>query len=338
LYLLLNNFFGKKVQVTKEQKKRVAIFFIIGTSLFIAVFAILLGNKVLKREECFFTNFHNTSVAGLNEGASVKFQGMNIGTVSTISIDKKDTSVIKIDFCLKPGVPVKEGTVAELGNIGITGLKFLELKGGGSGKRIPINSEVPSVKSQWDKISGKASVITEKIESILNNVNKLVSDLDHKKIHKSLKNFESISSSVAVLLEDNRKSFTSITKSADSILVNADKDMKRFSSILTNVDKITADDGKINKTLTSMNGILSDIKKTVNDTKIADNSKKILTLVDSFQSTMDTVNLTLMRSQEDITTSLENFSESMSNLNEFTRIIMETPSSIISSDDRRDKK
>lgn len=122
------------MQITGAQKRRVALFFIFGAFIVISIVALLVGNRLLKREKCFHTRFTNVSVAGLGEGASVKFQGMDVGNVSQISVDPLNTAVIRIDFCLKPGIPIREGTSAQLGNIGITGLKFVELTGGGKGK------------------------------------------------------------------------------------------------------------------------------------------------------------------------------------------------------------
>ena len=100
------------MQITKKQKRRVALFFIIGIVVFLGSIAVLIGKKLLKKENCYYTTFKELSVSGLSQGSSVKFQGMNVGQVKAISIDKNDTTVVRVDVCIKPDVAIKEGTYA----------------------------------------------------------------------------------------------------------------------------------------------------------------------------------------------------------------------------------
>jgi phospholipid/cholesterol/gamma-HCH transport system substrate-binding protein len=317
------------MQITGSQKKRVALFFIVGVLMFLSIVGVLVGNQLLKREECFYTRFKDVSVAGLTEGSSVKFQGMNIGHVSEISIDREDTSVVRIDLCLKPGVPVKEGTFTQLGNIGITGLKFVELQGGGKGKKIPVNGEIPSQKSTWDTITGKASVIATKLEQILNQINNRIEDLDPNAIKKIVSNVSGITSSMDTILKSNRNEITSIVKRTDVLLANINENMDNIKQITGDVRRMTSKEGPINNTLVTVEETAKEIQTSYKNTDINKRVDKIFDLIDSMQKTMDTVNITLMRSREDITDSFDNLSEGMTNFNEFTRIIMENPSTII---------
>lgn len=317
------------MQITNSQKRRVAIFFIFGITLFLTLVAVLVGNKILKREDCYFTKFKDISVAGLTEGSSVKFQGMNIGAVSAISIDQQDTAIVRIDFCVNPGVPMKDGTFSQLGNIGITGLKFLELKGGGTGKNIPINGEVPSSESTWDTITGKAEVIAEKLELILNNINNITKEIKPATVTKITENIAGISTSVNTILNQNKDNIRSIVSRTDELLANINSNMDNISKITGDVAKMTGKDGQIQKTLNEFAGTATDVRTLMKDAKLEQNITKVFTLIDSMQKTMDTVNLTLKRSQENITDSMENLSEGMENFSEFTRILMENPSAIL---------
>ncbi len=319
------------MQITKAQKRRVGIFFIFGVGIFVLVTILLVGNRLLKREDCYYTRLQDISIAGLTEGSSVRFQGMNIGHIRNISIDPHDTSIVQLDFCIKPGVPIKEGTVTQLGNIGITGLKFLELKGGGKGDDIPIGGEIPSQKSEWEEITGKASVIAAKLESILNNLNLAISGVKKEDIESIVSNINSISGSVDDILKDNKDNITTIVGRVDTLLAEINKNMDNIGAITKNVRDFTSPEGSLQTTFTTFEGTLSDIRKDYEEADIKERVNTIFELVESVQRTVDTINLTLERSREHIDTSFIEMSEGMYNFNEFTRIIMETPSALFGS-------
>ncbi|HQB10240.1 MAG TPA: MlaD family protein [bacterium] len=316
------------MQITGAQKRRVAIFFLFGIGIIILLTAVLVGNKLLKREDCYYSRFTDISVAGLTEGSSVKFQGMNIGHVSAISIDHENTEVVQIEFCLKPGVPIKEGTMAQLGNIGITGLKFLELQGGGQGKDIPVGGEIPSMKSGWDEITGKATVVAEKLESILNTVNIAIKGLKKEDVESIVHNIDGISGSVNVILKENKNDIRSIVSRVDVLLKEVNSNMSNISAITKNVKDLTSPEGSITKTLLIVEDTVRELNKDYKEADVKDKIDKMFALVETTQKTIDTVNLTLERSKENIDTSLTEMSEGMSNFSEFTRIIMENPSAL----------
>ncbi|HRZ78582.1 MAG TPA: MlaD family protein [bacterium] len=319
------------MQITKAQKRRVAIFFIFGTVIVILITALLVGNRLLKREDCYYTRFTDISVAGLTEGSSVKFQGMNIGHVSEISIDPENTAVVQIGFCLKPGVPIKEGTAAQLGNIGITGLKFLELQGGGTGKDIPVGGEIPSQKSDWDEITGKATVIAQKLESILNTVNLAIKGVKKEDVEAIAKNVKGITGSVDVILRDNKNDIKSIISRVDTLLKEINGNMANINAITTNVKDMTSPKGSISQTLAIIEETVREVQKDYRGADIKDKIDKMFVLVENTQKTIETVNITLERNKEHIDRTFTEMSDGMSNFNEFTRIIMENPASLFSS-------
>lgn len=319
------------MQITKAQKRRVAIFFIFGAVIVILITALLVGNRLLKREDCYYTRFTDISVAGLTEGSSVKFQGMNIGHVSEISIDPENTAVVQIGFCLKPGVPIKEGTAAQLGNIGITGLKFLELQGGGTGNDIPVGGEIPSQKSDWDEITGKATVIAQKLESILNTINLAIKGVKKEDVEAIAKNVKGITGSVDVILRDNKNDIKSIISRVDTLLKEINGNMANINAITTNVKDMTSPKGSISQTLAIIEETVREVQKDYRGADIKDKIDKMFTLVENTQKTIETVNITLERNKEHIDRTFSEMSDGMSNFNEFTRIIMENPASLFSS-------
>lgn len=316
------------MQVTSAQKRRVAIFFLFGIAVLLILTALLIGNRLLKREDCYFTRFEDISVAGLSEGSSVKFQGMNIGTVSEISVDRENTAVVQVAFCLKPGVPIKEGTKSQLGTIGITGLKFLELKGGGQGENIPVGGEIPSEKSGWDEITGKASVIAEKLESILNQFNEALKGIQKDDVEKIVKNVNGISASLDEILVKNKDEISGVVKESRIFMKQLNGNMDNVKAITTNVREITSKDGSLSKTLAMLEETVANFQTDYKNANVQEKVDKMFGLVESTQRTVDALQLTFEKSSEKIDKSLDDLSDAMSNFSEFTRIIMENPSAL----------
>ena len=302
------------MQITKAQKRRVAYFFLFGIGVMLLLIAVLIGNRLLKREDCYFTSFENISVAGLSEGSSVKFQGMNIGTVSEINVDQDNTAVVHVGFCLKPGVPIKGGTKAQLGTIGITGLKYLELKGGGQGENIPVGGEIPAEKSGWDEITGKATVIAEKLESILNQLNEDLKGVNKDDVEKIVKNVSGITASLNSVLSSNKNEISMI--------------IRDIHDITTNVKAITDKEGSLSKTLATIEEIVTKFNEDYRNAQVDEKLAKVFDLVESTKKTVDTIELLFERNGEKIDKSLDELSDGMSNFSEFTRIIMENPSAL----------
>ena len=316
------------MQVTSAQKRRVAIFFLFGIAVLLILTALLIGNRLLKREDCYFTRFEDISVAGLSEGSSVKFQGMNIGTVSEISVDRENTAVVQVAFCLKPGVPIKEGTKSQLGTFGITGLKFLELKGGGQGENIPVGGEIPSEKSGWDEITGKASVIAEKLESILNQFNEALKGIQKDDVEKIVKNVNGISASLDEILVKNKDEISGVVKESRIFMKQLNGNMDNVKAITTNVREITSKDGSLSKTLAMLEETVANFQTDYKNANVQEKVDKMFGLVESTQRTVDALQLTFEKSSEKIDKSLDDLSDAMSNFSEFTRIIMENPSAL----------
>lgn len=320
------------MQITKKQKRRVAVFFIIGILVFVGTISVLVGQKLLKKENCYYTTFKELSVSGLTQGSSVKFQGMNVGQVKHISIDKDDTTIVRIDVCIKPDVAIKNGTYANLGSLGITGLKFVELKGGGKGSDIPISGLIPGKKSGLDDITKKASEITEKIDRILDKTDKLLSKLDDDSLKRMVDNVESITENVNGIIKENRADIKSILGSSASISIGVNKTVTEVNSILNDFKNLS----KMIKKMTKPNGIAESIIKSLQKgsdkfakTDVKKTVDNINSLVDSIKKTSNIINLTMLRSKEAIINSVDDLSEGMEYFKEFNRIIMENPSAIL---------
>jgi len=304
--------------VSKAQKFRLGIFIAFSSVLLIVFLVVVAGNKLLEKRDVYYIHYEDTSVIGLQVGGQVKYHGISVGRVDDIRIDKEDIKMVVVTISVKEGTPLKEDVLATLAPVGITGLKQIELSGGtNEAKLLMPKSNILPGESVLDSITGKAEIIAEKLEIVLNNIAELTNQENQEK-------FANIISNVDILIEANRDPITNVITNLDSTTYylaefteSANESMKRFNAliqseeidnILVNAEKVTSDIAK------------ADLAQLINDL-----NKAIVQANDAFLH----IDLTILKSRQDILQTLEMLKETIDYLNDFSRQISENPSILL---------
>ncbi len=157
--------------------------FIIGFSIAAALFTLWLVTSG-HRDDVLYRIHFAESVSGLALGDTVKYHGVDVGTVKALSLDADDPRRVQVDVKLRKQAPVRTDTKAILTPKGITGVVFIELSGGSAGAKdlvavtpagqIP---EIPSERSTLSSILEQLPKVIEKFSSIEDKVQKVVTDV-----------------------------------------------------------------------------------------------------------------------------------------------------------------
>jgi phospholipid/cholesterol/gamma-HCH transport system substrate-binding protein len=124
------------------------------------------------------------SVSGLSLGDPVKFQGVDIGTVKEMSLDRDDPQKVQVDVRLRKEAPVKTDTKAVLKLKGITGVVFIELSGGSANAQKLADAtpqgqvpEIASAKSSLTTVMDELPKVIEKFGRLEDKASKVVADV-----------------------------------------------------------------------------------------------------------------------------------------------------------------
>ncbi|MCP3875854.1 MAG: outer membrane lipid asymmetry maintenance protein MlaD [Desulfobacteraceae bacterium] len=90
-----------------------------------------------------------TSVSGLKTGARIEMAGVEIGTVSNVSIDK-ERLVAKIEFSIDENMELSEDIIASIKTSGIIGQKYIDILPGGSDIMLEPGEEIYNTESSLD--------------------------------------------------------------------------------------------------------------------------------------------------------------------------------------------
>jgi phospholipid/cholesterol/gamma-HCH transport system substrate-binding protein len=311
--------------VTRSQKIRLGIFITIAMLILLATLGIVTTRKLFEANDTYYIGYKDISVTGLQEGGSVKYQGINVGYVSQISIDPEDIRRVIVEVSLEKDTPIKKDTYAEIAVLGITGLKLIELRGGSNeAESLKPGEFIKPGRSLTEDITGKAEVIAEKAELILNNIAALTTSENREKI---LSFIETSSLAVADLRDILHNNKTSISKT----LANTEQVTSEFGDLVTTTKSAIDEIGVLVQS-DSVKHAIANIVEFTDNLKKANLIRLVQELNEALVHTnrvLKEVDIALSKSQSDLIVSVAAMKESAEYLNQFSRMITEDPSLLV---------
>ncbi len=126
----------------------VGLFAIIGI-LCTGYLFIVLGEINLVRDKQYSVYAFFSSVSGLKTGAKIEMVGVQIGSVSKVSIDK-ERLLAKVEFRIDKNIQLSEDVIASVKTSGIIGQKFIDIQPGGSDIMLESGEEIFNTESSLD--------------------------------------------------------------------------------------------------------------------------------------------------------------------------------------------
>lgn len=131
------------------------------------------------------------SVSGLNVNAPVKYLGVDVGKVSRIEIDPRNSQQVRLHFLIDRGTPIKQDSLAVLKTQGLTGIAYIELSGGSAGSKPLLAGDdgvAPTIPFQMSLGARLENVLTNVLANVDRTSNNLnaVFDADNSAALKAL--------------------------------------------------------------------------------------------------------------------------------------------------------
>lgn len=254
--------------------------FVILLTLAVSAFVVWLTVGTEKIEYTRYRVITNESVSGIPINSPVSFNGVDIGKVVSITLNKDDPRFVIIDIDLQKGTPVRSDTKAILKSKGITGLVNVSLTGGAPGMAdllptsenpVPIIANGASlgkrIDDAFDQIVGQVSHISESLALFLNKDNALAINQILVNIQKISSNLEAKSGEMNELINLTKSLIIGIEKQAKALnLEDKNGTVANFNKTLDGIQKMTDDYSKLAKQFTGTSQWFNTTAQTANKT------------------------------------------------------------------------
>jgi phospholipid/cholesterol/gamma-HCH transport system substrate-binding protein len=295
--------------ITAAQKLRLGVFVIVGMAVLSTFIVIPIGMKMSQHQTTYVSYFEGESLQGLEQGASVKFNGVAIGTVARVSYNPDDINKMKVELSVMESFPMRVDMYAMTGLIGITGLKYVEISGGSNeSARLKPGGVVPSRASLFASVGEKAEVLIGKVEMLLDHLNIVTSPDSLRSVRGALDN-------VAVLTGDARGVF----KSVGDVVPTAARVIDTVQVAMNDVRAIMRD-------IKETTGAL---KSAIEGGNIPGSLAKADSTLTAMKSLTDNVAMMVLQTREDFSVSMENLRETLESASQLMKMLAENPSLLI---------
>ena len=174
----------------------------------LVIFVVWLARISFSQEYDLYDIVFDGPVRGLNQGGEVHFNGIKVGDVTKIALDRTNPSRVIARARVTSDVPIRVDSYATLEPQGITGVNYVQITAGTPSKPLlkvaekakcqarGVSEFIPILKSQRsalsDLLEGGGTVLTRTIEA-LDRVNRVLSDQNIKTFSATLSDAQAVS-------------------------------------------------------------------------------------------------------------------------------------------------
>jgi phospholipid/cholesterol/gamma-HCH transport system substrate-binding protein len=315
---------------SQKTKFVVGLFLVCGIGIALLAF-IWLGMSRYFEKGRFYVTYFNESVQGLDKDSPVKYRGVSVGRVHSISV-APDSKLVKVVLKIETGMVLDINMVAQLKSVGITGSVFIELD---QKKRDePDRSPPLSFPSEYPIVASKPSELGQILSGIDEILNK-IKGLDLEGIAAKIKsNLDTVETTVQ---EANVKGLArKFERSLDQL--NQILDGHQWDKILTSTQETIREANgffvKGNAALAHAENAFAQAREILADKQhaIRQALENINRVIDKSASLTAGADETFSLLRQNLLVSAQNLERASENLNRFLEILAEQPSQLILGD------
>jgi phospholipid/cholesterol/gamma-HCH transport system substrate-binding protein len=217
----------------------------------LAAFSVWLVKADVDRQTALYEIDFAGTVSGLREGGQVLYRGIPVGRVADIRIDSENVENVLVTAEIERSTPITKDTVATLEMQGITGIAYVQLRGG-TRESIRLNPDakprprIPSGRSALERVFESGPELLTRGVALVDRLSLLVNDKNVEAIGATLNHLETFT---ATLGQGSDATLGGATKAAHQVEETA-ADLQR---LITDVQGLT---GRVDQQVEGVSGNL----------------------------------------------------------------------------------
>jgi phospholipid/cholesterol/gamma-HCH transport system substrate-binding protein len=226
----------------------------------LVIFVVWLARLQFHRAYDVYDILFQGPVRGLSQGGEVHFNGIKVGEVTRIALDRTNPARVIARARVTSDVPIRVDSYATLEPLGITGVNYVQISAGTAAKPLLKNTvprdEVPVIRSQRsalsDLLESGGTVLTRAIEA-LDRVNRVLSDENIKTFSATLSDAQAVSAEMR-----RRKAMIA---DAQQAVQHIDATAQQLTKLTGDADEMLNGDGR--RALRNVADMAAEAKTTV---------------------------------------------------------------------------
>ncbi|HOU54669.1 MAG TPA: MlaD family protein [Myxococcota bacterium] len=334
--------------ITAAQKVRLGVFVVTTTVIFAGTLIVLTGLRLSEQRDSYVIRYR-MSLSGLEPSASVKLNGVRVGRVESIQIDREDPNVVVVEVSLEHGTPVKKDAKAVVTLTGITGLKYIEITGGSrEAPFVEPGGEIPAGESVLDRLTGRAEDIAERIQLLVEQLNRFTDDEVRGKVLATVQHIDELAVSAGATIEENRPAIRDLAESLRDAGARVQAAVRVLETDLTaasrNVRLLSerlekeVEPGRVKAIAGNLDRVVAQVRAAVDRANLPEVGSRVEDFSTTAVRLAQNLNVTVLRAREDLYAALQYLLETLENLSEFSRQIRENPGSLLGSGEEKERK
>ncbi|HOY76899.1 MAG TPA: MlaD family protein [Hyphomonadaceae bacterium] len=233
----------------------------------LALFTLWIAGNPLNRSYADYDVIFEGPVNGLTEGGEVRFNGIKVGEVQTLRLDREDPNKVVARIRIDAQTPVRTDSVAQLNFMGITGVTFIQILAGDPKKPLltSVNGQTPQIftsRTLVDELFQGGQDLLGVSGDTIKKINEMLSDENLAHLTATLASIDKVAAKIA---QDD-----GLIDSATSALKSIDKAAATIEGTAQSVDQALASISKdVNSVSTDASRALADLEPTLKDARTA---------------------------------------------------------------------
>ncbi|MDB4955826.1 MAG: hypothetical protein JWO36_3395, partial [Myxococcales bacterium] len=255
------------MKITKQQKIGIGLFVVIAGALAALVLVVFGGLRFWQHRNHYVIVF-NESISGLQSGAEVTFNGIQVGNVDKVSIATDDLDKVRVEIDVDEDTPVRPDTKALLQMAGLTGQKTIDLVGGTiSAPRLASGGTITVGETTMDKLQRQAKEIADQSTELFKRANNIVAKVDGV-----ITNLSALTEGpqLGQIISETHTAAANLARATASLHTMVDENRVALRSSIASIDaaaKGTSDliDGQVAGVLANIGDMVTQMKGVVRD-------------------------------------------------------------------------
>ncbi len=249
-----------------ERNAHYALVGALSAALFVSllVFVVWLARAQFTSQYAVYDVDFKGPVRGLSSGGEVYFNGIKVGGVTKLSLDRRDPNRVVARVRISSDAPVKTDSLGSLEPMGITGVNYIQITAGSPARPMLRDATpagmIPVIHTTQSALegllAGGGDVLARSVEA-LDRVNALLSD----------RNAAAFSATLA-----NVRDATGLVKNQGQLLADLDATLKtvnvsaqHIDTLSLHADSLLTGDGR--RTLDNLNAAATELRGTATDAR-----------------------------------------------------------------------